>query len=92
MVNEEASRPRLVGWLPMALGVLLIVVGAVWALQGINVLTDGAMSNDSKWGIIGAVVAVIGLILIILGVRSRSRSKRPAVVPDSDQAATPDPV
>jgi uncharacterized membrane protein HdeD (DUF308 family) len=60
----------------MAAGVLFVVVGAVWALQGLNVLTDSVMSDDKTWALIGPVVALAGLILIIVGVRLRTQSKR----------------
>jgi hypothetical protein len=76
MVNEETPRPKLSGWLPMSLGVLAVVLGAVWALQGLNVLTDSQMSDNTTWAVIGPVVALVGLILIVVGVRIRARSKR----------------
>jgi len=76
MVNEPASRPKLKGWLPMALGMLAVVIGAVWTLQGLNILTDSQMSDNKIWALVGPVVALVGLILIITGVRVRSRSKR----------------
>jgi uncharacterized membrane protein len=76
MVNPDAPRPRLTGWLPMVLGLLAVVVGAVWTLQGLNVLTDSVMSDNRTWAVVGPAVAVIGLILIVIGVRSRSRAKR----------------
>jgi predicted ABC-type sugar transport system permease subunit len=60
----------------MAVGVLLVVVGAVWTLQGLNVLTDSQMSDQPVWAVIGPIVAAAGLILIILGARTRARFKR----------------
>ena len=69
--------PRtLTGWLPMALGVLFIVLGAVWTLQGLDVLTGSKMSGTQIWVVIGPVVGVVGLALAVLGVRLRTRSKR----------------
>ncbi len=76
MVNEPASPPRLKGWFPMALGVLAIVLGALWTLQGLDILTDSKMSGKDTWAMVGPIVALIGLILIVVGVRVRSRSKR----------------
>jgi len=60
----------------MALGVLAIVLGALWTLQGLDILTDSKMSGKDTWAIVGPIVALIGLILIVVGVRVRSRSKR----------------
>jgi hypothetical protein len=62
----------------MAVGVLAIVLGAVWTLQGLDVLTDAQMSGQQIWAEIGPGVAVVGLILIIVGVRLRTRAKRKA--------------
>jgi hypothetical protein len=64
------------GWLPMVLGLLALVLGAVWTLQGLNVLGDSVMSGVTAWAVIGPIVAVAGLVLIVIGVRSRGRAKR----------------
>jgi hypothetical protein len=64
------------GWLPMVLGLLALVLGAVWTLQGLSVLDDSVMSGVQIWSIIGPVVAVIGLVLIVTGLRIRNRAKR----------------
>jgi hypothetical protein len=64
------------GWLPMVLGLLAIVLGTVWTLQGLNLLGGSAMSGVQMWAIIGPIVAIAGLILVVVGVRGRARSKR----------------
>jgi hypothetical protein len=75
--DPEATPPRkLNGWFFMSLGVLALVVGGVWTLQGLDILTDSTMSGVKIWTVIGPPVAVLGLILIITGVRLRTRSKR----------------
>ena len=66
----------LAGWLPMTLGLLLVVLGAVGTLQGLNVLRDSLISGVRAWAVAGPGVAFVGLILIVTGVRIRSRSKR----------------
>jgi len=76
MVNDPASPPRLKGWLPMTLGVLAMVLGALWTLQGLDILTDSKMSGNRLWAFLGPVLAAGGLVLIVIGVRVRSRSKR----------------
>ena len=60
----------------MALGVLAVVVGALWTLQGLDILDGSRMSGVGIWSVIGPVVAVAGLILIIIGERTRTRAKR----------------
>ena len=53
-------------------GVLLILVGGLWLLQGLNVLGGSAMSGSSLWAVVGPIVAVIGVVLIVVGLRRRS--------------------
>jgi len=55
-------------------GLLALVLGALWTLQGLNLLGGSVMSGVTLWAIIGPVVAVAGLILIIIGVRKRKSS------------------
>jgi len=50
-------------------GVVLVVAGVVWALQGFGVIGGSFMSGNSVWAIIGPVVAVAGLLLAFFGVR-----------------------
>ena len=62
------------GWLPFAGGLLALVLGAVWTLQGMGLLESGSvMDGVTLWAIVGPVVAVAGLVLIVLAVRARSR-------------------
>jgi len=63
------------GWLSMVLGLLAILLGAVWTLQGLNVLSDSKMSGVTAFAIIGPILAIVGLVLIVVGMRIRTRSK-----------------
>ena len=76
MVNDPASPRKLKGWLPMTIGLLAIILGALWTLQGLDILTDSKMSGQEIWAIVGGAVAAFGLILVVIGERVRSRSKR----------------
>jgi hypothetical protein len=66
------------GWLPMVLGLLALVLGAVWTLQGLDVLSDSKMSGVTAFAIIGPILAIVGVVLIVVGMRIRNRSKRQA--------------
>ena len=57
------------GWLWVVLGGILVLVGAVWTLQGVNVLGGSVMSGVTLWAVVGPVVAVIGLLLLLRGLR-----------------------
>ena len=64
------------GWTLMALGVLAVVLGGLWTLQGLDVVGGSVMSGVGMWAVIGPIVAVAGLVLIAMGVRRRSRTRR----------------
>ncbi|HEV7992354.1 MAG TPA: hypothetical protein VGP25_11060 [Gemmatimonadaceae bacterium] len=55
----------------IVLGVLLVLIGIVWILQGINVLPGSFMTGQTKWAVNGAIAAVIGIALIVWARRSR---------------------
>lgn len=58
-------------WVLLILGVFAVVLGAVWTLQGLDVLGGSAMSGSTFWAVAGPIVLLIGLVLIGLGVRRR---------------------
>jgi hypothetical protein len=53
------------------LGVLLVVIGAVWTLQGANLLGGSFMSGSRLWLVIGMVALVLGAALLVRAVRAR---------------------
>jgi predicted phage tail protein len=57
-------------------GAILLVVGALWALQGAGAMGGGAMSGHSQWLVIGIVVALAGVALLISGVAKRRTGRR----------------
>ena len=48
-----------------SLGVILIVLGTIWFLQGINVLPGSFMTGQIRWAIIGAIVFGAGIALLL---------------------------
>lgn len=58
----------------VVVGVLLALAGVVFALQGGGVIGGSSlMSGNSTYIYVGAVVLVIGLILLGLGAMSKSK-------------------
>jgi len=53
------------------LGALCLLVGAVWILQGINVLPGSFMTGQTKWAIYGGLLATIGIGVLISANRRR---------------------
>jgi hypothetical protein len=43
------------------IGVLLVLVGGIWILQGINVLPGSFMTGQIKWAAYGGLAVVAGL-------------------------------
>jgi len=58
-------------WFLNILGVLLILVGIVWILQGINILLGSFMSGQPLYAALGIVVAIIGIFLLVFANRRR---------------------
>jgi hypothetical protein len=52
-------------------GLLITVVGVVFALQGIGVIGGSFMSGTTTWAIAGPLIALAGLALVVVGLRRR---------------------
>jgi hypothetical protein len=65
----------------MVIGLFAVVLGGLWTLQGLDLVGGSAMSGVTLWAIVGPIVVVIGLVLLVLGVNRRNRSKRAAQRP-----------
>ena len=54
-------------------GGLLVVVGAIWFLQGINVLPGSFMTGQIRWAIIGGIAVAAGVALLFVANRRGAR-------------------
>ncbi|SCE69675.1 hypothetical protein GA0070607_0487 [Micromonospora coriariae] len=61
------------GWLALTLGLLAVVIGAVWTVQGLGYVSGSVMTDERLWVVLGPIVALVGLVLLWLGLRSRRR-------------------
>ena len=52
-------------------GVVCLLVGGVWLLQGINILPGSFMTGQTKWAVIGGLLLVAGIALLISANRRR---------------------
>lgn len=55
--------------LPVTLGVLMVVVGAVWTFQGLGYLEGSPMTGVEIWAVIGPILAGFGVALAYVGLR-----------------------
>ena len=59
-------------WLAVGFGVLLVVVGAVWTVQGLGYLTGSFMTGQKLWTAIGSLCVIGGLVLAVSGLKRRN--------------------
>ena len=50
-------------------GVLLVLVGCLWFLQGVGMLPGSFMSSQTKWAVYGGGAIVAGIALLWLNRR-----------------------
>jgi hypothetical protein len=58
-------------WTLVLVGILSIVVGCVWILQGAGVIGGSFMSGSSFWFVIGLICVLIGIAIAEQGARRR---------------------
>jgi hypothetical protein len=58
----------------IAVGIVIVIVGVIFALQGFGAISGSAMSNNHTFEVVGPVVALVGLVLAGLGLRRRGHA------------------
>ncbi len=61
----------------VGVGVIAILVGVVWVLQGTDVLMGSVMSGNTFWLGMGVLLLIVGAALSVFGAKSR-RTTEPA--------------
>jgi hypothetical protein len=46
-------------------GALMVLLGGVWILQGINILPGSFMTGQMQWAVYGCVLALAGIGVIV---------------------------
>ena len=54
------------------IGVVLLLMGGVWFLQGINALPGSFMTGQTQWAVYGGISAVAGIGFLIAANRRRT--------------------
>ena len=57
-------------------GVILAFFGAVWILQGVNILPGSFMTGQIKWAFIGAGVLLVAAVVLTKANRKKQSSRR----------------
>lgn len=64
-------------WVRPLVGAILLLIGVMWSLQGSGVVDNSkVMSGESQWLFIGLVVAVVGVTLLVGGIRKLRADRR----------------
>ena len=59
--------------LSVVVGVVLVLAGVTFGLQGLGVLGGSAMSGQNAWAVLGPLIALVGVVLVVGGLRGRRR-------------------
>ena len=46
-------------------GVILVIFGCIWFLQGINVLPGSFMTGQIRWAVYGGIAVAAGIALLL---------------------------
>ena len=57
------------------IGILLIAIGCIWFLQGIDVLPGSFMTGQIKWAVYGAIAVAVGAAAVVLATRLRRKTR-----------------
>jgi hypothetical protein len=52
-------------------GAILVLFGAIWFLQGINVLPGSFMTGQIRWAVYGGIAVAVGIVLLLAANRRR---------------------
>ena len=57
------------------IGALLVVLGAIWFLQGINVLPGSFMTGQIQWAVYGGIAIAAGVSVLLATNRRRNGTR-----------------
>jgi hypothetical protein len=55
-------------------GVILVLIGSIWFLQGINVLPGSFMTGQTRWAVRGGILVAAGIAGLLWANRKRPRA------------------
>ena len=58
------------------LGALLVLFGAIWFFQGINVLPGSFMTGQIRWAVYGGITVAAGILVLVAANRRRLDGER----------------
>jgi hypothetical protein len=67
--------------LPRAIGIVMLVVGAVWIMQGIGLAQGSVMTGKTIWAVLGAAFVIGGGVIL-----QRANAKAKAAIAAAEAA------
>jgi hypothetical protein len=64
-------------WVLNVLGILFILTGTIWILQGTGIFPVGGMAYQSQWTYIGIGLVIVSVVLFIIANRRRKLPPAP---------------
>jgi hypothetical protein len=58
----------------VTVGVIIAVLGAIFTLQGLGFVGGSAMTGSTLWAVLGPIIAVVGIVIVVVGLRRSRRS------------------
>jgi len=58
----------------VGVGIVITVAGAIFTLQGVGTMDGSAMSGVTFWAVAGPVIGLVGLAMVVVGLRRRFAS------------------
>jgi hypothetical protein len=55
-------------------GVLMVLLGSVWILQGMNVMLGSPMSGQTRWAVRGGILVFAGIAGLVWANRKQKRA------------------
>ena len=59
-------------------GILLLLFGSIWFLQGINLLPGSFMTGQIRWAVYGGIAVVAGIVVLVSAKRRRRMRGSPS--------------
>ncbi|MET7807510.1 hypothetical protein [Micromonospora chersina] len=61
------------GWFRLTVGLLAVVLGALWTVSGLGYVEGSVLTGQRIWAAVGPVLVLIGLVALWFGMRARRR-------------------
>lgn len=58
----------------ITVGVIVAILGAVFTFQGLGFIGGSAMTGSTLWAVLGPIIAVVGIALVVVGLRRGGKS------------------